>query len=393
MIRREDLIEAMGMPDEGFDRAVDAALRSVRAKEETPVMKRKLTLTLLAAAVAVVMLTGAALAMGFNLFDWFGEHDQRLRMVAPEAAKSDQASLRITTEALGDSEVRIDSAYYDGQSLIVAFAVRNPHRLDPFVPTDTELQAMRPSEDIAARLADMPPGYDDLRRAVERGEPYGMAEYTLDAPDRGFTVDGVELPPYVSAIADDADDTANCIVEFATPLPDAIRDRESLTLHMDLALFTSRFWFDGSRWYESHGQQPVGQLTATVRRAEAETRTYAWEGTLNGAKVHAEAQVSAVHADLRIEAGDGAFPTPKTLWPEVAEADDTWYVFGLSDPRGMDYRFSGGLEGEGVLETEYDGVGYLPDEITFTVFLEGEGDWDADAHVLPGCPVTLEPVG
>ena len=41
MMRREDFIDALGMPDEGFTNAVDAALRQVKEGEARPVMKRK----------------------------------------------------------------------------------------------------------------------------------------------------------------------------------------------------------------------------------------------------------------------------------------------------------------------------------------------------------------
>ena len=64
MIRRENFIDALGMPDEGFTNAVDAALRQVKEGEARPVMKRKMTLTVLAAVLAVIALTGAALAAG-----------------------------------------------------------------------------------------------------------------------------------------------------------------------------------------------------------------------------------------------------------------------------------------------------------------------------------------
>ena len=86
MIRREDFIDALGMPDEGFTNAVDAALRQVKEREARPVMKRKMTLTALAAVLVVIALTGAALAVGLNLFDHFGRNDRRLQVVAPEAA-------------------------------------------------------------------------------------------------------------------------------------------------------------------------------------------------------------------------------------------------------------------------------------------------------------------
>ena len=50
--------------------------------------------------------------------------------------------------------------------------------------------------------------------------------------------------------------------------------------------------------------------------------------------------------------------------PEAAKADETWYSFVLTDSRDMEYRFSGGIE--------------------------GEGDWSGKGYVLPGFPVTLK---
>ena len=135
MIRREDFIDALGMPDEGFTNAVDAALRQVKEGEARPVMKRKMTLTILAAVLAVIALTGAALAVGLNLFDHFGRNDRRLQVVAPDAELVVNDAVEVTTDALGVSKARIDSAYYDGQSLIVAYTLDNYQRCEPFTPT------------------------------------------------------------------------------------------------------------------------------------------------------------------------------------------------------------------------------------------------------------------
>jgi len=156
-------------------------------------------------------------------------------------------------------------------------------------------------------------------------------------------------------------------------------------------LSTSWYWYDGETCYEKHDEQPLATLTAAVGRSEAETRSYKWEGKINGAKVRVRAEASAVHIKLYIDAEAGAFPDPATIWPEAAKADDTWYSFVFTDSRNMEYHFSGGLEGEGTLEAEYDGLGYLPDDLTLTVRMEGEGEWNGENHVLPGFPVTLKP--
>ena len=392
MIRREDFIDALGMPDEGFTNAMDAALRQVKEGEARPVMKRKMTLTVLAAVLAVIALTGAALAVGLNLFDHFGRNDRRLQVVAPEAALMVNDAVEVTTDALGVSRARIDSAYYDGQSLIVAYTLDNYQHYEDFEPTGAELAEMTENRDYlleAFGIEGDPAATEALRDAIDRKQPYGVVDYTIAVGDRCTTTGGVTLPLHAVAMEDGEDGLLYCIQEYETPLPESARDLDSLNLALPVELSTSWYWFDGETCYEKHDEQPLATLTAAVSRSEAETRSYKWEGEINGAKVIARAEASAVHIKLYIDAEAGAFPDPATIWPEAAKADDTWYSFVLTDSRDMEYRFSGGIEGEGTLEAEYDGLGYLPDTLTLTVCVDGEGEWNGKNHTLPGFPVTL----
>jgi len=392
-MRREDFIDALGMPDEGFTNAVDAALRQVKEREARPVMKRKMTLTVLAAVLAVIALTGAALAVGLNLFDHFGRNDRRLQVVAPEAALMVNDAVEVTTDALGVSRARIDSAYYDGQSLIVAYTLDNYQRYEDFEPTGAELAEMTENRDYlleAFGIEGDPAATEALRDAIDRKQPYGVVDYTIAVGDRCSTTGGVTLPLHAVAMEDGEEGLLYCIQEFETPLPESARDLDSLNLTLPVELSTSWYWFDGETCYEKHDRQPLAALTVAVSRSEAENRSYKWEGEINGAKVRARAEASPVHIKLYIDAEAGAFPDPATIWPEAAKADDTWYSFVLTDSRDMEYRFSGGIEGEGTLEAEYDGLGYLPDDLTLTVRPEGEGDWSGKGYVLPGFPVTLK---
>ena len=236
-----------------------------------------------------------------------------------------------------------------------------------------------------------PAATEALRDAIDRKQPYGVVDYTIAVGDRCSTTGGVRLPLRAVAMEDGEEGLLYCIQEFETPLPESARDLDSLNLTLPVELSTSWYWFDGETCYEKHDEQPLATLTAAVSRSEAENRSYKWEGEINGAKVSARAEASAVHIKLYIDAEAGAFPDPATVWPEAAKADDTWYSFVLTDSRDMEYRFSGGIEGEGTLEAEYDGLGYLPDDLTLTVRPEGEGDWSGKGYVLPGFPVTLKP--
>lgn len=394
MIRGEDFIDALGLPDEDFTNTVDAALRLVKEREARPVMKRKMTLTMLAAVLAVIMLTGAALAVGLNLFDHFGRYDRRLQIVAPDAAVEDAAAVEITTEVLGVTKAKIDSAYYDGQSLIVAYTLDNYEHCEAFTPTESELAQMTEYPDYAIEAQEVPEDEVEanvaLQAARDKKQPYGLIECSIGIGDHCFTDDGVDLPPSVDSMEDGDDGMLYCIREFETPLPAAAQNRDSLRLRLPIRLDTTWLYFDGEKYYCRYAQEPLAEMTATASRADAVTRSYHWEGELNNIRVSAKAQVSAVHVKLKIEA-EAALPDPAALWPEVSKVDDTWYSFVLTDSKGLKYNLSEMAEADGCYEAEYDGLGYLPDDLILTVCLDGEGEWNADEHILPGYPVTLKP--
>ena len=395
MIRKEDFIHAMGAPDEGFDRAVDAALRQVRESEERPVMKRKLTLTLLAAA-AVLALTGAALAVGLNLFDYFGRHDQRLRAIEPDTNAETQGPVKMESEAMGASIAEINNAYYDGQSLIVTYTQENYRCYDYFTPTEAELSNMREDPDFFLEYRESDPDQieytEAFDQAVRAKKSFGLVEYCVSPADHWYTDDGVDLPPYCETEEAQADGLLYSYREFETPLPASVRNRDSLTLRIPFRLYTSWYYFDGEKYYTKYAQEPLAELTATVKRAEAVTRNYAWEGELDGVPAKVEAQVSAVHAYLRIEMANGMLPDPATLVPEdAAILDDIWVRYALFDESGREFRISSSGEAEGVTEIEYEGIGCVPDALTLTISVDGEGEWDADQYVMPGTPIVLKP--
>ena len=274
MIRGEDFIDALGMPDEGFNGAVDAALRQVKEREARPVMKRKMTLTLAAAVLAVVMLAGAALAAGLNLFEYFGKFDERLHTIAPETAVEDAPTAEIVTDALGTTRAKIDSAYYDGQSLIVAYTVENYRGYKTFAPTETELAEMTEDADFLAEAretgADQKESVKAFQAAVERKQPFGIVEYEIAVGGRCATDDGVELTPADVDVESAEDGPLYSLFECETPLPEAVRDRDSLNLVLPVELYTSWHWFDGEKIFERHAKETLAALTATVSRADGD---------------------------------------------------------------------------------------------------------------------------
>lgn len=77
----------------------------------------------------------------------------------------------------GNAQTGLDSAYYDGQSLLVACALQDVVRGEPYAPTAAELQAMEPID-----VETLDPAEDGAACAV-RGYafPLPVAAQDLDA--------------------------------------------------------------------------------------------------------------------------------------------------------------------------------------------------------------------
>ena len=186
----------MKLDGQDVKRALDARLSALDAdparrervrrrieKEEQPV-KRKMTVSLAFALALVVALAGAALAAGMNVFEYFAQRDARLAPIAEGSAPATQTPLSVTTNELGESSIRFDSAYYDGQNLLVGSAMENVSHIEACsAPSDDDLAAMEPvaANQMPLVLAE---GADAeiiaaFQEAMGRGEPCGFQLYTV----------------------------------------------------------------------------------------------------------------------------------------------------------------------------------------------------------------------
>ncbi len=390
MIERDDFKAACGVPDAGFNRALDDALRRIRAKEAQPVMKRKLSVGLLAAVIAALALMGAALAVGLNLFELFGKYDKRLSQIAEKTRLETGAPAEIETVEIGATHAGFDSAYYDGQTLIAAYTVENHSRVERFEPTDEWLSKATP-RDNSVSMAHWDGSdsaiLDELEQAMSQGRPFGFVHYTLEPNDHCATEDGVDLPP-LTETRDVTPDGKLCgLREFETPLPQAAQNRDNLELHMPLKLFAAYVYYDGERVYEEYENRDAGEIVATVTRAESVTRVFSGEGSCNGVPVRVEARASAVHIAVSVVADGEAFPDPKTLYPE---SDDLWYEPWLEDENGMPMNLEESDVHVDHISAGFSGSGRLPERLRLMIDIVGEGEWDGAAQKVE--PILLTPV-
>ena len=416
MIRREDFLAAYGEPDEGFSGALDAALRQVRAEEARPVMKKKLSIGLLAAIIAILTLTGAALAVGLNLFGIFARYDERLARVAEQSELVTEIPGEVETEKTGKSAVEIVNAYYDGESLLVAYIAEDVKTFEPFTPTAEELARMEIMDDPWAtgelfEFGPLDPVQQAFNDALKSGEPFGFAEYSVFASDQMFVGEGntIELIPNVGNETTLEDGRKAYLMEYATPLPEGARNRDELELHLPILRFEYREWFDGKdiyilngplnsdvqtyEWIDgkthtsyARGPEKIGEAVAMVKRTLAETRAYVGEGSYNGVPVRVEATMSAIRGEVKITADGEAFADAP-----AAPGDGQWYDLELMDENGARLGLDRVSFDSRNLYADFSGNGFVPKQLRLYIAVDEGGSANEESVGTRSEPIVLMP--
>ena len=284
---------------------------AVAQREKKPIPKRR---SLVLAVALLLALTGAALAVGTNLFARFAQNDRRYEGVLDQVTDVTEKPASVLDEKLGMVSARVDSAYYDGQTLTLTIAVENARRISEWTPTEEEKALLKPEEGArpatpqTAMTEEEKRIMADAQAAKAAGRPFGIRKDTIWVHDHFYTEDGISLPPYYGE-DEEENGTLYEIREFS-PLPEDVSGRETLSVYAELGRSTEYYYFDGQKtyWRSEVQRDGVGRVTATVPKAEAEIVSFAGKGTLNGAACTVTAQVSAIELRLTIDAETDAFP-------------------------------------------------------------------------------------
>ena len=365
-MKQIDLKNAFPPVDEGFERGMNRAFEAIRKEK---VMRHKMKYTLLAAALVILALAGTALAAGFNVIEFFAQHDERLEKIAPDSAVETSAPASVESEALGASSVWFDSAYFDGDTLIVGYVMENTERMEPFTPTDEQLAALQKEESPLLPLA-----RDEaeasligaLTEAMEQGKPCGVAAYSVYPSDHITTDDGIDIGPSTGDEAVTDDGQRLMLLEVETPLPEEIRGRDSLELHMTIWRQTTLYYFDGEAFYTGHEREKAGEAVTTVTKNGGDARVLTGEGQYDGAPVTVTAQASRFRVTLTADAAGDLF----------SEDPDIWYDFIVLDEQGRELEVDSIHASARRLSASLYGNGETPEKLSVYILALTEEEWE-----------------
>lgn len=336
-------------------------------------MKKKMTMSLALVLSAVLLLTGAALATGINLFDYFGANDDRLHLLAGQSTLQEVKPETVESIELGTTIASIDNAYYNGQSLLLACSIKNSTRMERFIPTEQQLEQAEKQEFCWFDLTEAEEqAVAEFSKDVEAGKAAGLVRYSVSLGDSTKTADGIQLNNFMEDEQMTVDGNAYILREYETPLPEEAQDRDILNVQVELCQDAVYYWFDGTDMYSLPVEyEKVGALTASVQKSDTETALYQGEGRYNGCAVQAEARISPVQGIVTLVSDEQAFP-------ELPDRD-SWYMADIQDEQGRTLKVSQFRKAdEQNIEFEVLGVGELPDTLTVHVYVESEGEWSRE---------------
>ena len=341
---------------------------------------RKLSPVLVCLLIALLVTGSIALADHLNLFSLFGRGDERYAQVAPQAGLVTASPVEIPGEAQELAVAQIDSAFYDGLTLNLAFSIAQGAHYEPYIPDASELAAMEETAAMPVAIEHpQAPGANVLtayNQALENGTPCGYRAKIIYASDHTLTDDGIDLPPYAASVTYTEDGACHEMREFESPLPDGIGERDRLELHITLYQSVQTVYFDGEKCYSAIERTEAGTLTATVPRTAGATLSMAGAAQFSGVPCTARAQVSLMAAVVTLTCEQ---PLETLLTPPPASVDpmDAWVEVTAVDEQGRVYKPETAYP-RGASEAQFTllGVGELPETLTlYAGYLwEGAGD-------------------
>ena len=341
-------------------------------------VKKKTTLSFAMVAAAILVIATVAIAeiAGINVFELFGKTNERYANLAPYTVLKETSELLIHRVEVGDTTASINSAYYDGESLIVAYAIENDSRVSQLQPDETLFAKMSKTDPEGAwpdTMLDDTALMEQYYLAKSQGEPFGIVSYAVLPGDHTVTDDNIEIMPSMESKRLGDDGVTYRIREYQTLLGTELQNRDSLSISIGLYLNTSYIYFDGTDTYTYHEMTSLEPMTATIRKAHPEINIFSGTGQFRGVPFEVTVRASAANAIMTMVFPDGPLPL-------LPEEDDQWYELRLFDENNQVLMANNAYDGgEAAVTRTYQGTGTLPRTLKLIIFVENEGEFDWEA--------------
>ncbi len=339
-----------------------------RLRGEKRTMKRKISMVPVMVIVFVLLLAGIALAVSGNLFSLFARDNPPLQYIAEHAQTVAPTNMPQTAEPPAEmSPVRIDSSYFDGNTLYLSYRVTGGREfLESFTPSTDQLQHMQSEDNMLAPMLNEPhPVMNRFIEAYNAGSPSGYHHRGIGRSDHIRTADGVDLPWKSEESSVEGDDLLYYIA-FASPLPAEVTARDVMTLQLRFFVSDLYLWFDGKRLYSQNEAGKEYCITVDIaRNGTIQPRTLSGSGIRGKNAIALTAEVSPLYIRL--------------TYPAVGDIE-----FGLFDPTtGFEARASSvEPQPDGMVIQVFDGLGTMPDELCAypVIWQQESGGVTAETH-------------
>ena len=334
------------------------AQRVIEQAKGEPVMKKKISFAFILAMILLFLLAAAAIAevLGINVFEVFGKTNVRYAELAPYTTVENTPEVSMNSVELGQTSAAINSAYYDGTSLIVGYVIRNGSYMEECIPDETLAAEMTQMDNNLVWEADNDEESELIMawmQARDEGRKAGLVRYSVGTSDHTETDDGIDIRPRTEETRTGEDGLEYTMREYEAPLTEELQNLDQLIVNIRLYRSEAYLYFDGENTWTLQKTEPAGAMRAVVQRAGAQSTVYRGTGSYKGRKLNVSATASASYAALDIR-----FDEPLPQLPE-----DHWYSFRLTDETGT-LLFENDCWDDSAKEgtLTYEGTGKVPQE-------------------------------
>jgi hypothetical protein len=305
-VNRQNLKKAIDTRLSGLCATPESRELIYRHMRGEKVMKRKMALGLILAIVLVVLMAGAAIALGGNLFSVFSKNDASLQYVA-DNAQTIEPKETPGTDAAEQSPVVMDSTYFDGSSLYLSYRIKGgATKIVTYTPTTEDLQAMQPVDSMyAPLLTEESAVLTAFIQNYQAGIAGGYHSRTIGRSDHIVTADGIDVP-WESDRTETQGDDLICYIKFTSPLPDDIAKADAFTLQLTFYPSDIYMWFDGQKLFSrSTNEKEYAVLADIVRSSMDAQKRMSGQGNVSGQYIDVTAMVSPVSIVLTYPKTEG----------------------------------------------------------------------------------------